>query len=525
MQHAKLWMFHRRARRGEHARNAGAGGLLRQPHARWSARADPSWMEVRASTRYPRVRLPGGRLGASFPRFSSSSAKHRARAVRLRSMAGWLFCAGVRCPADVDFVASVPRCALSRDAREATLCLGGRRAPDKLVRPYLTQDRGDGADNRPLDRQFDQGLGERRWGGARSHISGLAASRSSLGRAVAARSIERSRAYRSGIRWLEVPRPYDDDWGSPLCEQHQQTDTRWSHAKLYELHDGARRRLLITSANLSRAAWGDPQRDEGLIIDNFELGVLVHVLGSFSDHLWKCQYQRATCEIDYVQPLEPPIAWLAAEWDGNELSVECRPISGVALASHVEVTVARAASGERISVAWSSANSVARMDVPWPARMGVPILMSVETADGDSRATAVHDVRTIDDGRILCGEFDETLLRETLDRLLEEKYGYLPVPGSDGTSANIKTGMGSVAAGADYAVPAYVDARRRFQLVDNWWKELCDADERSRPFILKDGNRICERWSVAAKAAVDRGLRLAARVAAEELALRIRRFT
>ena len=85
----------------------------------------------------------------------------------------------------------------------------------------------------------------------------------------------------SGIRWLEVPRPYDDDWESPLCDEHQQTDPRWSHAKLYELCQGARRRLLITSANLSRAAWGDAQANGELVIDNFELGVLLRVHDGF----------------------------------------------------------------------------------------------------------------------------------------------------------------------------------------------------------------------------------------------------
>jgi hypothetical protein len=73
-------------------------------------------------------------------------------------------------------------------------------------------------------------------------------------------------------------------------------------------------------------------------------------------------------------------------------------------------------------------------------------------------------------------------------------------------------------------VPAYVDSRRRFQLVDNWCKELRNADVRARPFILKDGRRILERWTVVAKSGADRGIRIAALVAADELAVRIRRF-
>jgi len=78
-------------------------------------------------------------------------------------------------------------------------------------------------------------------------------------------------------------------------------------------------------------------------------------------------------------------------------------------------------------------------------------------------------------------------------------------------------------AGASYAVPAYVDARRRFQLIDNWSKELCDADAHARSFILKDGRRILDRWNTVATSEPNRGIRIAARVAADELRLRIQR--
>lgn len=327
---------------------------------------------------------------------------------------------------------------------------------------------------------------------------------------------------RSGIRWLEVPRPYDDDWESSLCEEHQQTDPRWSHAKLYELREGARRRILITSANLSRAAWGDPQRDGGLVMDNFELGVLLRVQEGFGDRLRNGPFERATCEIDYEKPRDPSIAWLAAQWDGKTLTVECRTTSEALLAPHVEVVTARAKSGKKVSVTWES-DGIVHASLQWPEHNGVPIMVGVRASDGYGRQSAVHDVRPTDDEQILCGEFDETLLREALDRLLEEKYGYMSDGGADGTGGDGGTGATTRAA-ADYAVPAYVDSRQRFQLVDNWWKELGDADERARPFILKDGRHILERWTTVAKSDPDRGIRIAARVSADELALRIRRL-
>ena len=233
-------------------------------------------------------------------------------------------------------------------------------------------------------------------------------------------------------------------------------------------------------------------------------------------------FERSTCAIDYEQPREPPIAWLAAEWDGEELKVECRTTSGTVLAPHVEVTAARSNSGKRMATRWPSDVRVCTK-LSWSEGAGVPVLIAVETREGHVRQAAVHDVRPTADADVLCGEFDEELLREALDHLLEERYGYFPNAGSDGAGGN-GPGAGVILGGADYSVPAYVDARRRFQLVDNWRKELRDSDERSRPFILNDGRRIRERWSAVAKSGADRGLRLAAQVAVDELKRRIRRF-
>jgi hypothetical protein len=524
VQHAKLWMFHRASPSAANpetlelvvsSANLTRGGLRGQIQAGWrcvlplDGRGSDSRMET------------WGILPTFLVELGKASGRGGPAMID-----GWLaLLRRCLCPANVDFIASVPGVYSARTlaSRRSAWGAAGLRAAwsgrnsHKLVIMAPTIGRW----------TADSIEAWAKLAGTKPGRISIAWLREGHPWAVEWQLDPSSEAAltRSGICWLEVPVPHDADWGSPLCEEHQQqTDTRWSHAKLYELCDGPRRRLLITSANLSRAAWGAPQSNGGLIIDNFEIGVLVRVRDSLSLRLRKGSYQRATREIDYAQPREAPIAWLAAEWDGHDLSVECRPNSTrVEFATHVAVTVARDNSGKRILVKWSR-DSVVRTNVPWPPGKGVPILMAVETTEGDVRTTAVHDVRMIDDESILYGEFDENLLREMLDRLLEEKYGYLPAQESAVTTANTKKGRANVATGANYAVPAYVDARRRFQLVDNWWKKLCDADERSRLFILKDGQRICERWSAAAKAAVDREIRLPASIAAEELALRIRKF-
>jgi hypothetical protein len=136
------------------------------------------------------------------------------------------------------------------------------------------------------------------------------------------------------------------------------------------------------------------------------------------------------------------------------------------------------------------------------------------------------------------------VLRDTLYQLLEARYGYVsPTESIDLRGSGQTYGITS---SADYSVPAYVDARRRFHLIDSWWKKLNADGEHQKQFTLSDGQLILERWQQEAQPQpdvtvatdgdgeampsghtpnqqLDPGIRLAARVAAEELALRIER--
>ncbi len=58
-------------------------------------------------------------------------------------------------------------------------------------------------------------------------------------------------------------------------DEHRLADDRWSHTKAYSLRRGNSRRLLVTSANFSPAAWGRQTDIDGLAIENFELGVCI----------------------------------------------------------------------------------------------------------------------------------------------------------------------------------------------------------------------------------------------------------
>src|SRR5262249_43623277 len=69
--------------------------------------------------------------------------------------------------------------------------------------------------------------------------------------------------------------PNDPDETDCFHEDHRPADDRWSHAKVYSFKRGTSRRLLVTSANFSPAAWGRQKENGDLTIENFELGVCV----------------------------------------------------------------------------------------------------------------------------------------------------------------------------------------------------------------------------------------------------------
>ena len=81
---------------------------------------------------------------------------------------------------------------------------------------------------------------------------------------------------------------------------------------------GARRRMLITSANLSRAAWGDAQANGELVIDNFELGVLLRFKGDSATGCGTGRSSAPHARSTTRNQASHEIAWLAAEWDGKE---------------------------------------------------------------------------------------------------------------------------------------------------------------------------------------------------------------
>src|SRR5688572_10487566 len=76
-------------------------------------------------------------------------------------------------------------------------------------------------------------------------------------------------------------------------------------------------RLLITSANFSPAAWGKPNREGELVIENFELGVCIEQAA------WPLTALEPFADMTGVATIStlPPrgtalITWAQASWDG-----------------------------------------------------------------------------------------------------------------------------------------------------------------------------------------------------------------
>ena len=109
-----------------------------------------------------------------------------------------------------------------------------------------------------------------------------------------------------------------------FTEHHREADPRWSHAKLYLLRSRRKRRLLVTSANWSIAAWGAGKNAP----HNFELGVLfesewtgLEALGEPFDPPDTSPFcVDHTDEEDNNSALE----WAEASWDGKRILLRAR---------------------------------------------------------------------------------------------------------------------------------------------------------------------------------------------------------
>jgi hypothetical protein len=326
-------------------------------------------------------------------------------------------------------------------------------------------------------------------------------------------------------------------------DEHRPADDRWSHAKVYALRRRNSRRLLVTSANFSAAAWGSVNGD-GLAIENFELGVCV--VGA----TWPFEHLEKFSDLDRAASLaELPVRgsmllqWARADWDGTIITIECRSADGR------EVTGAVQVGTDRLQVSEWSFSGDGRLrsaQVPWADAKAPPSFAQL-ACEGETLNVPVFDARPAPERETsVPPEVDEKLLDEMRDLLLFEQYGG-QVPGDepptstgdevasdpgqeleDGAEAEIAGGSGRA---DSYAVPAFVLARRHLAVIDNWWDKVASAAKRGiaqfeRVVLRRDGELLVEAFRRQAerdsRKEASRGL--GATLAAEELALRLKHF-
>ena len=334
----------------------------------------------------------------------------------------------------------------------------------------------------------------------------------------------------AGVRIVALPGPLEVGVESPswLHERHKGMDPRWSHAKLYWCASGRKRRVLVTSANLSPSAWG-LRKGRGPGGGNFELGVLVPAAELPVRDLDILETPSVQERSD--EPLSEGLLWGEAQWDGTWLQVVVRLLQRTSgMVERLRVYDAGGSAQEAtVDCAWHEEGELLATRVAWPASCGLPVQVGASSSDGGEVGLPVYDARGEDEiAQCACPAIEEELALELRARLLEERYGYRTVDGDDvsgedDTSNEEEGPLPEVRPTSDYAVPAFEEARRRFATVNVWAERLDGANETERAWVLRDGAELARLWSRLAAAALERGeANRPAKLAAEELHLRVK---
>ena len=323
--------------------------------------------------------------------------------------------------------------------------------------------------------------------------------------------------------------PNDNRQTDRFHNEHRTTDDRWSHAKVYAFKRGNSRRLLLTSANCSKAAWGDEGRNGELSIENFELGVCVDkVEWPFEDLTELDGNNAATSELTMIRS-SPLISWERATWDGEWIVVECKcdgDLTGQILGNKETLI--------KIDK-WENVDGLRTVRLPWvdANRQPSSVLLSCES---EVLNVAVFDERKLEERENSSPpEVDEAVVQAMRDELLFERYDGRVVaddePQTDFSGDEAQTVdaeweenvEGQTGRPDSYAVDTFVSARLHLQVVDYWAKLVKGAGQKFVLEVLqRDGGLLMEAF----KRQAERNGKdaMGARLAAEELALRLKHF-
>lgn len=330
-------------------------------------------------------------------------------------------------------------------------------------------------------------------------------------------------------------RPGDATEAECFHMEHRSEDIRWSHAKVYAFRRGRSRRLLVTSANFSPAAWGRCTDDGSLIIDNFELGVCIdRAIWPFDDLKAFSNVDDAVTTEKLPQSLVDSILiWGSASWDGVKISLECRCKAGHDLT--VELVCGSEIKHE--TPKWALAKDGIR-SAQIPCGDGAPPKYVRVATIHDSIRIPIFDMR--EPAKRLSSalpDLGEEIVQSMRDDLLFERYGGpfvidgaeadggLIVDASVGdTFSKGREDIASRPSNAhSYSVPALVLARERLAIVDNWVAKFDDAIL-EKSWLLRDGEQLLEAFErqQIRDSKVGRANEIGAKLAAEEITLRLR---
>lgn len=462
VQHAKLWAFHWRAGDAEllelhiSSTNLTASAFKGQLQAGWQVTLPLGERSTESARRTWGRLVPFlDALGAS----AGSEAEKRIQ--RLVALLG-----RVECPADATFIASIP------GERSAARQLA-QFEPSELH--VLTPTVGEWNDRTLSAWSADVGAVS-----GKIHLKWISQDHpwaATLGWTLSTAACEVLEGNGVHLECLPVEARFTD--------QHRDADPRWSHAKLYLLRSRRKRRLLVTSANWSVAAWGAGKHPPR----NFELGIV---------------FESEWTDLEAIrQPFQPPetapfcvdraddeervsaLEWAEASWDGKRIELRARSTDSTA---PITVTVSFSGGGEegRSLVGGASA-------MPW-TDPELPPLAARFTQAAEVLEVDVLDLRPPTEfAKTPLPEVDPEIARALREAFLLQRYGGPAVdpdsiPGLGGERRPASVGGPP----ADYSVQAWLDARAAFSVVDRWRAALADAatDPVLRERVRMDGEEL-----------------------------------
>lgn len=455
VQHAKLWAFHWEANDGEYlelhisSMNLTASAFKDQMQAGWQA-----MLRLGKGISKRRRRTWGGLVPFLDALGTSAGDIAVTRVQRLVTLLG-----RVECPRNVTFVASVP----------------GQKSAARQLKQFepselhvLTPTVGEWNDRTLAAWSADTGLVP-----CKIHLKWI--------------SEQHPWAAMQGWKLSTAARKTLEDNGVQLdclpiearfTEEHREADRRWSHAKLYLLRNRKMRRLLVTSANWSVAAWGAGK----CAAHNFELGVIIEsewaTLEAFDESFDPPDIAPFCVGRSDQKNNESALEWAEASWDGESVRIRARSSDRDTPITALVSFMGRPDKG--ISVLYGICL------MPWKDPEHTPLTVRL-TQGCEMFEIDVIDIRPPTNfTETPLPEVDSAVAKELREAFLLQRYGG-PVVDAEAIAglgrADRRMDVG--ASTADYSVQAWLDARAAFNVVDKWQDALKEAKKAGDSVLIE----------------------------------------